>query len=138
MLKSSPRFAAPSPSRISAFFPPRATTLVSFIRCRLRPSRSIIDLAAFVPRPGHRDRRALRRRSHNGRYEQAMLWVAALLAFILWVLGWSSGFLGPVVHIFLLVAILAILAALLPQRLPLRGEQEEHPADQEPPAVAGE
>lgn len=60
-----------------------------------------------------------------------MLWVAALLALILWVLGWSSGFLGPVVHIFLLGAILAVLAALLPQRLPLRGDSGDHHADQE-------
>ena len=39
-----------------------------------------------------------------------MLLVAALLSFIIWVLGWSSGFLGPTVHIFLLLAILAVLA----------------------------
>ena len=39
-----------------------------------------------------------------------MLLVAALLSLIIWVLGWSSGFLGPTVHVFLLLAILAVLA----------------------------
>lgn len=43
-----------------------------------------------------------------------MLWVAALLSLIVWVLGWVSGFLGPVIHVFLLLAALAILAAWLP------------------------
>jgi hypothetical protein len=43
-----------------------------------------------------------------------MLWIAALLSFIIWVLGWQSGFLGPVIHVFLLLALLAVLAALLP------------------------
>lgn len=39
-----------------------------------------------------------------------MLWVAALLSIIIWILGWSSGFLGPVIHVFLLLALLAILS----------------------------
>lgn len=43
-----------------------------------------------------------------------MLWVAALLASIIWVLGLASGFLGFGIHIFLLAALLAVLAALLP------------------------
>lgn len=43
-----------------------------------------------------------------------MLWVAALLAVIIWVLGLESGFLGFGIHIFLLAALLAGLAALLP------------------------
>ena len=45
-----------------------------------------------------------------------MLWIAALLSFIIWVLGWQSGFLGPVIHVFFLLALLAVLAALLPPR----------------------
>ena len=45
-----------------------------------------------------------------------MLWIAALLSFIIWVLGWQSGFLGPVIHVFLLLALLAVLAVLLPPR----------------------
>ena len=43
-----------------------------------------------------------------------MLWLAALLSLIIWGIGRESGFLGPRVHIFLLLAILAILAAFMP------------------------
>ena len=43
-----------------------------------------------------------------------MLWVAAFLALIIWVLGMASGFLGLRIHLFLLLALLAGLAALLP------------------------
>jgi len=43
-----------------------------------------------------------------------MLWVAALLASIIWVLGLESGFLGFGIHIFLLAVLLSGLAALLP------------------------
>ena len=43
-----------------------------------------------------------------------MLWVAALLASIIWVLGLESGFLGFGIHVFLLAALLSGLAALLP------------------------
>jgi hypothetical protein len=42
-----------------------------------------------------------------------MWWVAALLSAIVWVLAWSSGFLGPVAHVFLLLAFLALLAQIL-------------------------
>jgi hypothetical protein len=45
-----------------------------------------------------------------------MLWVAALLSLIVWIIGWQSGFLGWMIHLFLLLAILAALAALLPRR----------------------
>lgn len=45
-----------------------------------------------------------------------MLWIAALLSAIIWFIGWQSGFLGWLVHLFLLLAILAALAALLPGR----------------------
>lgn len=45
-----------------------------------------------------------------------MLWTAALLALIVWAVGWQSGFLGPSIHVFLLLALLAVLAALLPPR----------------------
>lgn len=45
-----------------------------------------------------------------------MFWVAALLSFIIWVVGWQGGFLGWAIHIFLLLAALAVLAALLPKR----------------------
>lgn len=43
-----------------------------------------------------------------------MLWIAALLSFILWAIGWQSGFLGPLVHAFLLLGLLAVLGALAP------------------------
>lgn len=43
-----------------------------------------------------------------------MLWVAALLALIIWILGLASGFLGFGIHVFLLAALIAGLAALLP------------------------
>lgn len=45
-----------------------------------------------------------------------MLWVAAFLSLVIWVLGWSSGFLGFRIHLFLGFALLAVLAALLPAR----------------------
>ena len=45
-----------------------------------------------------------------------MFWVAALLSFIIWVVGWQSGFLGWLIHVFLLLAAQAVLAALLPRR----------------------
>lgn len=45
-----------------------------------------------------------------------MLWIAALLSLIIWAIGWQSGFLGPVVHIFLLLSLLALIIAMLPGR----------------------
>lgn len=45
-----------------------------------------------------------------------MLWVAAFLALIIWVLGLASDFLGLRIHLFLLFAILCCLVALLPSR----------------------
>ena len=42
-----------------------------------------------------------------------MWWVAALLSAIVWVLAWGSGFLGPVAHVFLLLALLALLVQSL-------------------------
>lgn len=44
-----------------------------------------------------------------------MWWLAALLSGIIWILGLVSGFLGPVIHVFLLLAILAVALALLPR-----------------------
>lgn len=44
-----------------------------------------------------------------------MLWVAALLSSIIWAIGWSSGFLGSRIHLFLFFALLAILAACVPR-----------------------
>lgn len=55
-----------------------------------------------------------------------MWWIAAFLSLILWVLGWESGFLGPSVHVFLLLALLAVLAGLLPA--PARDEPCNNPA----------
>lgn len=52
----------------------------------------------------------------GGSLRGTMLWVAALLSLIIWVIGWQSGFLGWLIHLFLLLAILAALAALLPRR----------------------
>ena len=51
-----------------------------------------------------------------------MLWVAAFLALIIWVLGLASDFLGLRIHLFLLFAILCCLIALLPSR----GTADEH------------
>ncbi len=47
-----------------------------------------------------------------------MLRVAALLSLIVWAIGWESGFLGPLVHGFLLLAVLAVLASFLPPSEP--------------------
>ena len=47
-----------------------------------------------------------------------MFWLAALLSFLIWIIGWQSGFLGWLIHLFLLTAILSALAALLPRRTP--------------------
>lgn len=58
-----------------------------------------------------------------------MLWVAAFLSLIIWVLGWASGFLGFRIHLFLGFALLAALAALLPPRSPDgAGEDDAPPA----------
>ncbi|HEY8598411.1 MAG TPA: hypothetical protein VIL85_08265 [Thermomicrobiales bacterium] len=46
-----------------------------------------------------------------------MFCVAAFLSVIIWVLGMASGFLGLRIHLFLLLAFLAGLAALLPTRV---------------------
>lgn len=43
-----------------------------------------------------------------------MLWVAAFLASIIWILGMASGFLGLRIHLFLLLALLCALAGFLP------------------------
>ena len=47
---------------------------------------------------------------------ERMLWTAALLSLIIWAIGRESGFLGVSVHVFLLLGLLAVLAALLPPR----------------------
>lgn len=57
-----------------------------------------------------------------------MWWIAALLSVIIWVLGLYSGFLGPVIHVFLLLAILAVALALLP-RLDLAADDQADEAD---------
>jgi hypothetical protein len=61
-----------------------------------------------------------------------MLWVAAFLSLVIWVLGWSSGFLGLRIHLFLFFALLAVLAALLPARNTSAEQAEgpEEPGDQ--------
>lgn len=61
-----------------------------------------------------------------------MLWVAAFLAFVIWVLGLASDFLGLRIHLFLLFAILCGLAALLPGRTASDNEardKSDAPAD---------
>ncbi len=63
-----------------------------------------------------------------------MLWTAALLSLIIWAIGWESGFLGVSVHVFLLLGLLAVLAALLPPRPP-EIPDEEFPAR---PTTGGE
>lgn len=59
-----------------------------------------------------------------------MLWVAALLALILWTIGQASDFLGLRNYLFLLLALLCALGALLPPR-------QTDGAPPEPPAPAG-
>jgi hypothetical protein len=61
-----------------------------------------------------------------------MLWVAAFLSLVIWVLGWSSGFLGLRIHLFLGFALLAVLTALLPARTAAadHGEAPEAPGDE--------
>jgi hypothetical protein len=51
-------------------------------------------------------------------------WVAALCCVIVWALGWSSGFLGPIIHVFLLLAVLAVLASRLDQHRPGQDDGE--------------
>lgn len=63
-----------------------------------------------------------------------MLWVAAFLALIIWVLGLASDFLGLRIHLFLLFAILCCLVALLPSR----EAPEEHEAREDAAAPAAE
>ena len=67
-----------------------------------------------------------------------MWWIAALLSAIVWVLAWSSGFLGPVAHVFLLLAFLALLAQALDLlSAPAAAEEAEPPNESsEPPPVA--
>ncbi len=63
-----------------------------------------------------------------------MLWVAALLAMIIWILGLASGFLGFGIHIFLLAALIAGLAALLPPAHD--SDPVEHPETGASPAIS--
>jgi len=63
-----------------------------------------------------------------------MLWVAAFLALIIWVLGMASGFLGLRIHLFLLFAILAALTSLLPTRVAeTTAIEEAEPLPDSPP-----
>jgi hypothetical protein len=64
-----------------------------------------------------------------------MLWVAAFLALIIWVLGLASDFLGLRIHLFLLFAILCCLAALLPNRGTADEGEEQEDAASEPAAL---
>ena len=59
-----------------------------------------------------------------------MWWIAALLSAIVWVLAWSSGFLGPVAHVFLLLALLAFLAQALGMLSASASTQEAEPSDE--------
>jgi hypothetical protein len=59
-----------------------------------------------------------------------MLWVAAFLSLIIWVLGMASDFLGLRVHLFLLFALLFGLAAILPSQGSGATADDE---DQQPP-----
>jgi Na+-transporting methylmalonyl-CoA/oxaloacetate decarboxylase gamma subunit len=67
-----------------------------------------------------------------------MWWIAALLSAIVWVLAWSSGFLGPVAHVFLLLALLALLAQALDLLSASTAAEEAEPPNEssEPPPVA--
>ena len=66
-----------------------------------------------------------------------MWWVAALLSAIVWVLAWSSGFLGPVAHVFLLLALLALLTQALGMLSSSAAAAETEPSGENPvPAPA--
>ncbi len=66
-----------------------------------------------------------------------MWWIAALLSAIVWVLAWSSGFLGPVAHVFLLLALLALLAQALDMLSASAAAEEAEPPNESPvPAPA--
>ena len=66
-----------------------------------------------------------------------MLWIGVLLSVIIWAIGWESGFLGPSIHVFLLLALLAALASLLPPRSP-DGASGESPVAAERQGQEGE
>ena len=66
-----------------------------------------------------------------------MWWIAALLSVIIWVLGLYSGFLGPVIHVFLLLTILAVALALLP-RLDLDLAADDQTDEADTPAGDGD
>jgi Na+-transporting methylmalonyl-CoA/oxaloacetate decarboxylase gamma subunit len=59
-----------------------------------------------------------------------MWWIAALLSAIVWVLAWSSGFLGPVAHVFLLLAFLALVAQALGMLAASETTEEVEPSDE--------
>lgn len=66
-----------------------------------------------------------------------MWWIAALLSAIVWVLAWSSGFLGPLAHLFLLLALLALLAQALDVLSASAAADEAEPPNESPvPAPA--
>ena len=59
-----------------------------------------------------------------------MWWIAALLSAIVWVLAWSSGFLGALAHVFLLLALLALLAQALDMLSGTANAEEAEPPDE--------
>lgn len=61
-----------------------------------------------------------------------VLWIAVLLSIVVWLLGLSSGFLGPLIHVFLLIALLAALARALPSRS-THLDDDANAADAAPP-----
>jgi hypothetical protein len=67
-----------------------------------------------------------------------MWWIAALLSAIVWVVAWSSGFLGPVAHVFLLLVLLALLAQALAMLSASASAEEAGPPNESlgPPPVA--
>ncbi len=64
-----------------------------------------------------------------------MWWIAALLSAIVWVLAWSSGFLGPVAHVFLLLALLALLVQALDLLSASTAAEEAEPPNESPVAA---
>ena len=65
-----------------------------------------------------------------------MWWIAALLSAIVWVLAWSSGFLGSVAHVFLLLALLALLAQALDTLSASAAADEAEPPNESPVPAA--
>jgi hypothetical protein len=48
-----------------------------------------------------------------------LLWTAAVLLFVLWMLGFALHFLGGLIHLLLVLAVIAVLARVILGRKPV-------------------